>query len=273
MRPRLLVIAGPSKDSTIPLPNGEATLGRDPTNAVAVADASVSRKHCLLRQEEDGRFQIKDLASRNGTQVNGVAVKEQWLRHGDQISTGDSVFLFLVEDEDQAVPAGRVEFDDSQPTAETKLIHPREALYLQPDRLLRELPAKSPVARNLSALLKISRVVHAIRGLEELQAQLLDLVFEVVPAGRGAILLAESAGQEFNCLYARTREAGQPQLVRVSRTIARQVMKENVAILGVDVAASGNLRDVESLARVGGAIAAVRAADGLSAGDWMHLSR
>ena len=248
MRPRLLVIAGPSKDSTIPLPNGEATLGRDPMNAVAVADASVSRKHCLLRQEEDGRFQVKDLASRNGTQVNGVAVKEQWLRHGDQISTGDSVFLFLVEDEEQAVLASRVEFDDSKPTAETKLIHPREALYLQPDRLLRELPAKSQVARNLNALLKISRVVHAIRGLEELQAQLLDLVFEVVPAGRGAILLAESADQEFNCLYARTREAGQPQLVRVSRTIARQVMKENVAILGVDVAASGNFRDVESLA-------------------------
>src|SRR5271169_524248 len=247
LRPRLLVIAGPSKDSTIPLPDGEATLGRDPTNAVAVADASVSRKHCLLRRGEDGRFQIKDLDSRNGTLVNGLAVKEQWLRHGDEIATGDSVFLFLVEDEGKAVPASRVEFDESHPTAETKLIHPREVVYLQPDRLLRELPASSQVARNLSALLKISRVVHAIRDLEELQAQLLDLIFEVVPAGRGAILLAEGAAQDFNCLYARTRQAGQPQLVRVSRTIARQVMKENVAILGMDVPASGKLREVESL--------------------------
>jgi transcriptional regulator with GAF, ATPase, and Fis domain len=247
LRPRLLVIAGPSKDSTIPLPDGEATLGRDPTNALAVADASVSRKHCLLRQEEDGRFQIKDLDSRNGTLVNGLAVKEQWLRHGDEIATGDSVFLFLLEDEDQALPASRVEFDDSHPTAETKVIHPKEVMYLQPDRLLRELPATSQVARNLNALLKISRVVHAIRGLEELQAQLLDLIFEVVPAGRGAILLAEGTGQEFNCLYARTRQAGQPQLVRVSRTIALQVMKENVAILGLDVP-SGKLREVESLA-------------------------
>ena len=242
------MIAGPSKDSTIPLGHGEATLGRDPTNAVAVADASVSRKHCLLRQEEDGRFQIKDLDSRNGTLVNGLAVKEQWLRHGDEIATGDSVFLFLLEDEDQALPASRVEFDDSRPTAETKVIHPKEVMYLQPDRLLRELPASSQVARNLNALLKISRVVHAIRGLEELQAQLLDLIFEVVPAGRGAILLAEGAGQEFNCLYARTRQAGQPQLVRISRTIARQVMQENVAILGMDVPASGKLREVESLA-------------------------
>jgi Nif-specific regulatory protein len=242
-----LVIAGPSKDSTIPLPGGEATVGRDPANAVSVADASVSRKHCVLRREEDGRFQIKDLDSRNGTLINGRAVKEQWLRHGDEIATGDSVFVFLVEDQEQAVPASRVEFDDSRTTAETKLIHPKEVIYLQPGRLQRELPASSQVARNLSALLKISRVVHAIRDLEELQAQLLDLIFEVIPAGRGAILLAEGAGQEFNCLYARTRHPGQPQLVRVSRTIARQVMKDDVAILGVDVPATGKLRDVESL--------------------------
>lgn len=245
MRPRLLVIAGPSKDSTIPLPEGEATIGRDPTSAVAVIDPSVSRKHCVLRHE-DGRFQIRDLESRNGTLVNGVAVKEHWLRHGDEIATGDSVFLFLLEEDERVNPRSRVEFDESRPTAETKIIHPKEVVYLQPDRLLRELPPTSQVARNLSALLKISRVVHAIRDLEELQAQLLDLIFEVIPAGRGAILLSEGPGQEFNCLYARTRQAGQPQLIRVSRTIARQVMRENVAILGVDVA-GGALRDVESL--------------------------
>jgi transcriptional regulator with GAF, ATPase, and Fis domain len=249
LRPRLLVIAGPSKDSTIPLPDGEAALGRDPNNAVAVADASVSRKHCLLRRDEDGRFRIKDLDSRNGTLVNGLAVKEQWLHHGDEIATGDSVFLFLLEEEDLPLPAGRVEFDDSHPTAETKVIHPKEVVYLHPDRLLKELPATSQVARNLNALLKISRVVHAIRDLEELQAQLLDLIFEVVPACRGAILLAEGAKLEFSCLYARTRRAGQPQLVRVSRTIARHVMEQNVAILGVDVPASGTLREVESLAQ------------------------
>ena len=247
MLPRLLVTAGPLRDSTIPLPEGESTLGRDPTNAVAVVDPSVSRKHCLLRQGEDGRVQIKDLDSRNGTLVNGLAVKEQWLHHGDEIATGDSVFLFLLED-DERVPPSRVEFDDCHPAAETKLIHPKEVIYLQPDRLLKELPATSPLARNLSALLKISRVVHAIRDLEELQAQLLDLIFEVIPASRGAIMLADGGAQEFSSLYARTRQAGQPQLVRVSRTIACQVMNEDVAILGVDVPASDKLRDVESLA-------------------------
>ena len=247
MRPRLLVIAGPSKDLTIPLPDGEATIGRDPANAVAIIDPSVSRKHCLLRREEDGRFLIRDMESRNGTLVNGVLVKEHWLHHGDEIATGDSLFLFLLEEEDRAGSASQVEFDDGQPMAETRLIHPKEAVYLQPDRLLQELPATSQVGRNLNVLLKISRVVHAIRDLEELQAQLLDLIFEVVPAGRGAILLSDGDGLEFNAMYARTRQGGQPQLVRVSRTIARKVMKENVAILGVDVSSSENLREVESL--------------------------
>ena len=247
MRPRLLAIAGPLKDTTIPLPSGESALGRDPGNAVPVIDPSVSRKHCLLRREEDGRYHIKDLDSRNGTLVNGASIKEQWLRHGDEIATGDSVFLFLMEDEDKPLPPSRVEFEESNPTAETKLIHPRDIVYLQPDRLLSELPSTSPLARNLSALLKISRVVHAIRDLEELQARLLDLIFEVVPAGRGAILLADGGADQYSSLYARTRQAGRPQLVRVSRTVARQVMAEDVAILGVDVTASGKLRDVASL--------------------------
>jgi transcriptional regulator with GAF, ATPase, and Fis domain len=245
--PRLLVVAGPLKDSTIPLPDGEITLGRDPANAVPVVDPSVSRKHCLLLRGEDGRFQIRDLESRNGTVVNGAAVREQWLRHGDEIAVGDSVFVFLLEDDERSALASRVEFDDGRPMAETRLIHPRDVVYLQPDLLLRELPPTSQIARNLSALLKISRLVHAIRDLEELQAQLLDLIFEVIPAGRGAILLAEGASHDFSSLYARTRQGGEGQSVRVSRTIAQQVMNENVAILGADVPGSGKFRDVESL--------------------------
>ena len=66
---------------------------------------------------------------------------------------------------------------------------PQDVLYLHPERILRELPANSRLARNLNALLKISRIVHAIRDLEQLQSQILELIFEVVPAERGAVLL------------------------------------------------------------------------------------
>ena len=247
MRPRLLVLSGPLKDSTIPLSESEVTIGREASNGIAITDPSVSRKHCLL-SGQDGRFLVRDLDSRNGTLVNGAAVEEQWLQHGDEIAAGDSSFLFLLQDEEDGPAAGRVEFEEAQFTAETVVLHPRDVVYLQPDRLLRELPATSRVARNLNALLKISRIVHAIRDLNELQGQLLDLIFEIVPAGRGAILLTDKEGEQFNSMFVRMRQAGQVQLVKVSRTIARQVLDQGVAILGSDVPGSEELREVESLA-------------------------
>ena len=121
-------------------------------------------------------------------------------------------------------------------------------IYLQPDRLLHELPASSRLARNLNALLKISRIIHAIRDLNELQSQLLELIFEIVPAGRGAILLADKEGEQFNSTFVRMRQAGEPQLVKVSRTIARQVLEQRIGILGSDVPGSEELREIESLA-------------------------
>jgi transcriptional regulator with GAF, ATPase, and Fis domain len=247
LRPRLLVLSGPLKDSTIPLADGEIAIGREGSNGIAVTDPSVSRKHCLI-SGQDGRFRIRDLDSRNGTVVNGMAIEEQWLAHGDQIAAGDSVFLFLVEDLDTPPVVGRVEFEESQLSAETTIIHPRDVVYLQPERLQRELPQNSRVARNLNALLKISRIVHAIRDLGELQGQLLDLIFEVVPANRGAILLADREGQQFNSMFARMRQAGKAPLVKVSRTVARQVLEKGIAILGSDVLRSDELKGVESLA-------------------------
>jgi transcriptional regulator with GAF, ATPase, and Fis domain len=247
LRPRLLVLSGPLKDTIIPLSEAEVTIGREVSNGIAIVDPSVSRKHCLL-SSQGGRYLVRDLDSRNGTLVNGDAVEEHWLQHGDEIAAGDSSFLFLLEAEDLTPPAGRVELEDVAATAETTIIHPRDVVYLQPDRLLRELPATSRVARNLNALLKISRIIHAIRDLNDLQGQLLELIFEVVPAGRGAILLADREGQQFNSMFARMRQAGPVQLVKVSRTVARQVLEQGIAILGSDVPGSDELREVESLA-------------------------
>ncbi len=247
LHPRLLVLSGPLKDSKIPLSDGEVTIGREASNGIAITDPSVSRKHFLL-SGQNGRFQVRDLDSRNGTLVNGTPVEEQFLQHGDEIAAGDSSFLFLLEEEESAQAGAGVEFEEARFTAETTIMHPRDVVYLQPDRLLRELPASSRVARNLNALLKINRIVHAIRDLNELQGQLLDLIFEIVPASRGAILLTDREGQEFNSTFIRLRETEPAQSVKVSRTVARQVLEQGVAILGSDVPGSDELREVESLA-------------------------
>jgi len=245
VNPRLLVIAGPLKDSIFALPSGEIHIGRDPSNLLSISDPSLSRHHCALSREGDA-YRIRDLDSRNGTSVNGVAIKDVRLSHGDQISVGDSIFLLLLHEDGEESSAGRVEYEDSL-TQATAQLRPQDVLYLQPDRLLKEFPASSRVARNLNALLKISRVVHSIRDLDELQGQILSLIFDVVPAERGAILLDGKGDEPFASAFARHRIVKSTLPVRVSRTIARRVMQEGLAILGVDVPGSNELADVESL--------------------------
>jgi Nif-specific regulatory protein len=233
------------KDSTFALPQGKLPIGRDPSNLLSISDPSISRRHCVVSRE-DGTYQIRDLDSRNGTFVNGVAIRESPLSHGDQISVGDSVFIFLIKEDAEEPVTGGVEFEDGVHHTTTQL-RPQDVLYLQPDRILSELPATSRLARNLNALLKISRLVHSIRDLEQLQAQILDLIFEVAPAERGAILLDGKGGDQFASVFARHRLARTAEPVRVSRTITRKVLEQGVAILGADVPHSGGFREVESL--------------------------
>ena len=244
MNPRLFCLSGPLRDSTFALPAGEVPIGRDPANLLAISDPALSRKHCLLLPHGEG-YVIRDLDSRNGTYVNGIAVKEGPVKHGDQVSIGDSVFILLLADEGRESAPPGVEFEDSMAQA-TAQFRPQDALYLQPERILHELPATSGLARNLNALLRISRVVHQIRNLEQLQSQILELIFEVTPAERGAILL-DGKGEKFASVFGRERGGTNSQPIRVSRTIARKALEEGLAVLGTDVMASGGLNRVESL--------------------------
>lgn len=245
MNPRLLVAVGPLKDHTFVLSSEEVTIGRDSSNSISVMDASLSRRHCVVRREGDD-FILHDLESRNGTFVNGLATKQTALKNGDQVAVGDSIFVFLVKEEADELDTDRVEFDESL-THATAQFRAQDLVYLHPDRVLKEIPASSRVARNLSALLKISNLVHAIRNLNELQNQILNSIFEVVPAERGAILLDDDGKGQFASVYARHRLPGAPQPLRVSRTVVRQVVQQGLAVLGVDVASAGGLSAVESV--------------------------
>ena len=246
MNPRLVAIAGPLKDSVFVIPEGELSIGRDNANLLPVPDPSVSRRHCVVCRESES-FQVRDLDSRNGTLVNGTPVQANEIHHGDQISVGDSVFVFLVHEGDESVLPGQVVFEDDALVRSTIHLQPSDVLYLQPDKILSELPATSRLARNLNALLKISRVVHSIRDLEALQAEILNLIFEVAPAERGAILLDGTDPKNFESVYGRNRVGVDSGSVRVSRTVARQVIEQGVAILGSDVARDGNFSAVESI--------------------------
>ncbi|MGA2452608.1 MAG: FHA domain-containing protein [Solirubrobacteraceae bacterium] len=63
-------------------------VGRDSACDVVVADPSVSRRHARLTFR-DGVWVLQDLASTNGTAVNGVRVGRTALRSGDVLELGN----------------------------------------------------------------------------------------------------------------------------------------------------------------------------------------
>jgi Nif-specific regulatory protein len=246
MNPRVVVIAGPLKDSIFELGEDELSVGRDSSNRVRLADSLLSRRHCLIRNAGDS-FLLSDLESLNGTFVNGRPIGEYALSDGDQIAVGDSRLVFLLgEGEPPAQPSNTVRMSELSLTAHTTVrLKVDEALYLRPESEWTRLPALAGMARDLALLVRVSTSVNSIRETETLQRELLRLIFEVVPAERGAILIVGDGGElvsEFG--LERSGDASRP--VEVSRTIIRQVMEEGSAVLAADLI-EGSFDTSESL--------------------------
>jgi two-component system cell cycle response regulator len=103
-RPVLVALVGELMATPIPLERPEVTLGRAIEADVRVNDAKASRLHASISSEVDvgsGEtvFKIRDLKSTNGTLVNGRAITETVLRHGDKILIGAQLFRFELLDE------------------------------------------------------------------------------------------------------------------------------------------------------------------------------
>lgn len=63
-------------------------IGRHEGCDLVLSGSNVSRRHAEIRRDVDGLF-IADLASTNGTLVNGHAITSQRLAHNDIITIGD----------------------------------------------------------------------------------------------------------------------------------------------------------------------------------------
>ncbi|WP_437967441.1 sigma 54-interacting transcriptional regulator [Sorangium sp. So ce260] len=98
-KPGLLLIFSVDRPrcDVLPLEDGEIVLGRCEVAGVHVDDQRMSRRHARVRRIE-GKWQVEDLDSRNGTWLDGVPLKGA--RTGADfriVRTGWSVFLLLAD--------------------------------------------------------------------------------------------------------------------------------------------------------------------------------
>ncbi len=73
------------------LPGSIKTVGRAPRADFVVDAPLVSRLHCRLTLQADGLL-VEDLASTNGTYVNGARVAKGVLANGDRLRVGRMEF-------------------------------------------------------------------------------------------------------------------------------------------------------------------------------------
>jgi len=81
----------------VPLRVGLNSVGRLPDNDIVIDDATVSRRHCAIVVHSDLTIEIHDVASKNGTLLNGRKLQGPTrLRDGDEIGLSDRRLTFLM---------------------------------------------------------------------------------------------------------------------------------------------------------------------------------
>jgi Nif-specific regulatory protein len=247
--PRIVGIAGPLKGKTLSIEGQEMAIGREPGNDLWAADPAMSRRHCLVRREND-QIRIQDLGGRNGTLVNGARVEQHQLRDHDRIAIGASILVFLEQNDDFRLEASAVELTETQDFGVAPIfLRSEDALYLQPERISAGLAETDRLTRDLNTLLKIANGIGSIRDREALEWQLLGMVFDVVPADRGAILQITDDDENFESAIAWDRVLGPREPVRVSRTVVQRVLREKAGLMVTDVSQDSSVSGVTTLAQ------------------------
>ncbi len=73
--------------------SGSIGIGRDGDNTIPIADDTYLSGHHAVISLDDGRVVVDDLASRNGTYLNGSRISERrTVKVGDRIQIGYTVF-------------------------------------------------------------------------------------------------------------------------------------------------------------------------------------
>lgn len=255
--PRLIVkSAANNADTIIELQRLRTTLGRSVRNELWTDDPFTSRLHAEIRQRGDG-YWLTDLGSANGTFLNGARLTAPvMLRERDVIRVGETEVIFVEHEETSPMrgqtgvliaPASEM---GTQIKPEATIVASARNSATAVSKVISSLDISQttvsgvPHIAETSAdiLAVISRVSVALLSslsLDETLNQVLDFIFEALPADHGYLMLFEKmspqAEHELICKAQKTRKPSQAQTeVKISHSISEQVLKQGSSVLTSD---------------------------------------
>lgn len=225
----LTVLQGPDKGRRFELPDDEPQLIGRSSEALPLADRTISRRHAELTPD-NGSWFINDLKSANGTFVNGMRLTDpQLLSPGDQIRAGSTLFVFGREAKQIAHSPVRVaKPNEIDANVEVSVASNEDTVFPTVQD-----PNQS-AAVQLKVIYELTQLVGSIVDRQDLLEKVMDLIFEYFDADRGFILLQDSPQERPDPVVVRHRLApkdSKSTRITVSRTIVQHVLNRSEGVL------------------------------------------
>ncbi len=99
---KLALHSGPREGLKFLFPKGNIIIGRGADADLTIDDDKISRKHAVIEAFSRDQIFISDLASTNGTYINGMRIRSTKLKDGDEIRIGKTRLKFSSRDTEGA---------------------------------------------------------------------------------------------------------------------------------------------------------------------------
>jgi len=155
--------------------SGPISIGRGADSHVFLPDRSVSRRHAVLHNEDDGTWLIEDMDSASKTFLNDEPVRRARIKHGDVLRiTGFTLEVALEEEVCESHEA--MQMEDTMHLEAALATPPHETVVRKPDA--GHAPAMRLAAKRLMDFSRATERICEAGSLDELLLTLLEITLE-----------------------------------------------------------------------------------------------
>ena len=275
--PTLYITTTDGRICSFQLLKQETTIGRSKENDIVLLDHTVSRKHAKITKTEQGHL-LSDLGSFNGTVVNETLIQGVLLNHEDIIKIGLNTLTFMSRPQTgkpfkgtltlstgidlgkELEPIIKVSSETFSPMDSQVLLVSKEfgesgkslpsKKEIELPEFKKELSTLERTNKVLYVLYEISRQLNSIHDFGELLSKIMDLIFVVIDADYGFLILTgEGDREELIPVVVKSREdhPGEQESLKASRTIINRVIRDGVALLTSNAMTDSRLDHAKSL--------------------------
>jgi adenylate cyclase len=241
-----LTLTGVGKDAQVFDLVGEFIVGRSVKAQIQIDGDLVSRQHARF-YEEDGRWYVQDLQSRNGTLVNGQRITTAVLKSGDVVMVGAGHLQFETDHPESS--SFDVSIVDSVEDLQSSLVVADDEPEASGATLALSYKDLMVVNQRISTIVRVGQRIANLLDRNDLLREAMQTLFELYPqADRGCVVLKdENEMFRLATTYQRQGMAATTSVVNISTSLIDLVRRERKAVLSADTSHDKRFEGRESI--------------------------